>query len=68
MENIFNEIQQACKDAGTNLTRVCRAAKIRRATPERWKDEDPKSVVIYKKLMREIEIQKAKNSPEDDAC
>jgi hypothetical protein len=70
MENIFIELEQACKDAGTNLTKVCRAANVPRSTPQRWKDSEPNTIRIYRALKNEIEKSRIeKQNPEStDAC
>lgn len=69
MENVYTELEEACKLAGTNLTKVCRAAGVPRSTIERWK-VNPRTVVIYRKIM--VEIERAKiakfNKFESDEC
>jgi len=52
--NIFSSLQSACADAGTDLTAVCREAGVSRSTVERWKHQEPKTVLELRKLYRVI--------------
>ncbi|ELK5289417.1 hypothetical protein Q6670_004085 [Salmonella enterica] len=39
-------IKERAKDAGTNITQLCRMAGVSRTTPERWEKRVPKSIGI----------------------
>lgn len=54
MENIFEQLEKQCKEAGTNLTKVCRAAGVSRTVPVRWKVKEPKTIRIYRALLAAI--------------
>ncbi len=41
--DIISELKTACKEAGTNLTELCREAGVDRSVVERWKNKPPKS-------------------------
>lgn len=69
MDNIYDEINAACKAAGTNLTKVCREANVDRSTLTRWKTEDPKSIRIYRRLLATIStVPKLKTSGDEVVC
>lgn len=54
-EHVFGSLQTACADAGTNLTEVCKLAGVNRSTVERWKAQEPKTLVELRKLYGTIE-------------
>lgn len=56
----FEYLQALCKDAGTNITQVCRKKKIRRGNIQRWSEGDPKSIAILRQM--ESGIAEAKKS------
>lgn len=58
--DIYNNLNAACIEAGTTLTEVCRQAKVNRSTPERWKTDPPKTLVMISKMLAEIEKAKKK--------
>jgi len=60
--NIVQSLKTKAAAAGTNLTEVCRVAGISRQTVERWKDEEPKTLQIIRKLEATIETLKKKNA------
>lgn len=47
---LFEELEQKCKDAGTNLNHVCKEAKVDRTTLEHWKKGDPKTIQILRAI------------------
>lgn len=55
MENIYAELESAAKAKGTNLTKICRAANVARSVPARWKDNEPKTITLYRKLKKAID-------------
>lgn len=54
----YEEIKSGCDELGISLTSICRDQKINRDLIQRWKIEDPKSIKIYKKLMKAIDEKK----------
>lgn len=70
MENIFNSLEAACRESGTNLTKVCRKAEVQRSTVQRWKQKEPNTIRIYRRLLAAIEASKfeRQQTTDDDAC
>lgn len=68
MQNIFKELEDACKAAGTNLTKVCRAAGVDRSTLTRWQKEEPKSIRIYRKMLAHIPAVEKLKTAGDEVC
>lgn len=60
MQNIYESLEKACRESGTNLTKVCRAAGVNRSTVQRWKEKEPNTIRLYRKLL--VEVQKS-NQP-----
>jgi hypothetical protein len=54
-ENVYDEISQACTDAGIPLQHVCREAGVDRSVLERWKKENPKSIKILNALSKALD-------------
>lgn len=52
---MYSSLEIACAEAGTNITKVCRAAGIARSTVTRWRKQEPASIRLYRKLLAEIE-------------
>lgn len=59
--NIVQSLKIKAAAAGTNLTEVCRRAGVSRQTVEKWKDEEPKTLQILRRLEAQIEILKGEN-------
>lgn len=58
-------IKQRAKQAGTNITQLCKAAGVSRTTPERWEKRVPKSIGILDLMLEAlIEAEKAKEEQE----
>lgn len=56
----FEYLKALCKDAGTNITAVCRKKKIRRGNIQRWSEGDPKSIAILRQMENGIaEVKKS---------
>ncbi len=62
MENIVTTLKVKCAEAGTNLTEVCRKAKVARSTVDRWEVELPKSFRVLAALEKAIEEIKSERS------
>lgn len=57
----FEYLKALCKDAGTNITQVCRKKKIRRGNIQRWSEGDPKSIAVLRVMEQGIaEAKKSK--------
>lgn len=56
----FEYLKALCKDAGTNITAVCKKKKIQRGNIQRWSEGDPKSIAVLR--MMEAGIAEAKES------
>lgn len=59
MTNIVTTLKAKAAAAGTNLTAICRAAGVPRQTVERWKNKEPKTIALLRKLEAEIEKARA---------
>lgn len=51
----LDQIEDRAKAVGQNMTTVCKAAKISRAGPVRWRRKVPLSIVIIDKLTKVVE-------------
>lgn len=54
MENTFEYLQAQCKAAGTNLSKVCDKAGIRKSTVWGWKNNQPLQITILRRLEEAI--------------
>lgn len=59
--NIIEEIEIQCAAIGTTLGELCKEAKIDRSTPQRWKEQEPKTIQIYRSLQSALEIIAQRN-------
>jgi transposase-like protein len=50
----IDEIELRALRAGTNLTAVCRAIKISRSTPDRWRRKLPRTIKLLDKMEAEV--------------
>lgn len=58
------ELEARAKEAGSNMTDVCRKAGISRATPQRWQDNPPQTVMLLDHMDAVInDIRKQKGLP-----
>jgi precorrin-6x reductase len=55
MTNIVTTLKAKAAAAGTNLTAICKKAGVPRQTVERWKNEEPKTIQLLRKLESAIE-------------
>ena len=62
MSITYNHLQKLCTQAGTNLAQICRDANLDRSVLERWKKEEPKTLIILASLLKAIEERKNANS------
>jgi hypothetical protein len=62
----YEEIKNGCDDLGISITSICRDQKINRDLIQRWKNEDPKSIKVYKQLMKAI--NEKKESLKNQSC
>lgn len=60
-ENIFTSLEIECEKAGTNLTEVCKLAKVDRSAVQRWKDSEPKTIQSIRKMKEVIERKREEN-------
>ncbi len=51
----LKEIERRAKAAGSNMTQVCKATGVARATYERWGHRAPQTVAKVDELMAEVE-------------
>lgn len=70
MENIYNSLEMLCRESGTNLTKACRAAGVNRSTVQRWKEKEPNTIRLYRKLIAAIEKYNVERKPttNDEVC
>jgi precorrin-6x reductase len=60
MTNIVTTLKAQAAAAGTNLTAICKKAGVPRQTVERWKNKEPKTFQLLRKLEAAIKEAKAK--------
>lgn len=67
IEQVFQEslddLQVDAKAAGMNLTTVCKAAGIARATPDRWRQNPPKTIRALAKMQDVVADATAQETP-----
>lgn len=59
--NTFFELKRKCAEAGTNLTEVCKVAGVDRSMLSRWRQREPKTLEILRKLEDAIQQIKQKS-------
>ena len=59
---IYDEILSECKMLKISISKLCRMSGVNRPLLNRWKKEDPKSIVLLNKLKSSIEEQKQLNN------
>lgn len=57
MTNIVTILKAKAAAAGTNITEICRRSGVPRQTVERWKNKEPKTLILLRSL--EAELDKA---------
>ena len=58
-------IKERAKDAGTNITQLCRMAGVSRTTPERWEKRVPKSIGILDLMFQALlEVEQDRKAQE----
>jgi transcriptional regulator with XRE-family HTH domain len=58
-------IKRRAKQAGTNLTQLCKTTGISRTTPERWEQRVPKSIKILDQMLEALlDAERAKEEQE----
>jgi hypothetical protein len=70
MENIATSLKVRCVRAGITLKEVCRRAGVTPVTMRNWQKEEPKSIRIYREMLRvieEVEKEKADTNAEPAA-
>ncbi|MBZ0059606.1 MULTISPECIES: hypothetical protein [unclassified Leclercia] len=60
-------IKQRAKEAGTNITQLCRIAGVSRTTPERWEKRVPKSIGILDLMYQALKDIEVAKQAEDEA-
>ena len=60
--NIFKELEEKCKEAGTTITELCREAELDRTVIQKWKKKTPKSIEMLKKMEFALETIKNKHT------
>ena len=60
----LDKIEKDAKDVGLNLTSICKATEISRATPDRWRKTVPKTIKLIEDMQNIIE-EKRKINAED---
>lgn len=51
----LDEIEERAREAGINMSVICREAGIGRATPDRWKRQIPKTIKLVAEMERVVE-------------
>lgn len=52
-------ITEKCRAAGTDISKVCRRAKIDRTIISRWKTKPPRTLIILGEVLNVIEVIKS---------
>ncbi|EAW2493106.1 hypothetical protein AXL65_02445 [Salmonella enterica subsp. enterica] len=60
-------IKQRAKEAGTNITQLCRIAGVSRTTPERWEKRVPKSIGILDLMYQALKDIETEKQAEEEA-
>lgn len=60
----LDELQADAKAAGMNLTTVCKAAGVARATPDRWRQNPPKTIRVLAKMQDTVASRAAEREPD----
>lgn len=50
----FEKLSVRCHILGISISELCRRAEVGRQTIEHWKNVEPKTLVIYDKLLTEL--------------
>jgi len=50
----FEKLSVRCHILGISISELCRRAEVGRQTVEHWKQVEPKTLVIYDKLLSEL--------------
>lgn len=50
----FEKLSVRCHILGISISELCRRAEVGRQTVEHWKQVEPKTLVIYDKLLNEL--------------
>lgn len=50
----FEKISVRCHLLGISISELCRRSEIERRTIDNWKNEEPKTLVIYDRLLTEL--------------
>lgn len=50
----FEKLSVRCHILGISISELCRRAEVGRQTIEHWKQVEPKTLVIYDKLLTEL--------------
>ena len=50
----FEKLSVRCHILGISISELCRRAEVGRQTVEHWKQVEPKTLVIYDKLLTEL--------------
>ncbi len=65
---VFNEavdkLENDAKEAGLNITAVCRETNTARATPDRWRKYPPKTIKLLDDMQRVVEAARVKKEKE----
>lgn len=72
IEQVFHEsldkLQEDAKAVGMNLTSVCKEAGVARATPDRWRQNTPKTIKVLAKMQDTVASKAtAREQAETDA-
>lgn len=71
IEQVFreslDELQEDAKAAGMNLTSVCKEAGVARATPDRWRQNTPKTIRVLAKMQDTVAARAAERDGDTPA-
>jgi transcriptional regulator with XRE-family HTH domain len=59
-ELIYDGILKECKELKISISELCRLSGVNRPLLNRWKNEDPKSIIILNKLNTSLQLEKQK--------
>lgn len=64
-QSTYDKLCARAKKAGTSISELCRRANVDRSTPQRWKDNEPKTLQILNSLEAELDLIEQENNLKD---
>ena len=58
----IDKLEQDAKDVGLTLTSICRDTGVSRATPDRWRKKNPKTIELLSQMQALVTAEREKNA------